>query len=269
MAISTSPIAFKEGFTLPIRDKTTPGKAQQSDDWQTSIGHLHEAIEHCVQTNRKHNTKTSIALEPEPACVIETLDEVKWLFKTLNLDREEQQAFGLCFDCCHQAVQFESVDDWLKLFSEESISLHKVQVSSALLAKGRTALDLLGFDEPSYLHQCVLQTGGRLFRLTDLDQLSLFEESFTFDETRCHFHVPVFAATVRSPAGSTLDTTQSFLADFLPRIAALKTDLCFEVETYSFDALPESVQLKSLPENIERELRWTATMIGGNAACRG
>lgn len=257
IAISTSPIAFKEGF-----ERQPPSviieRGAKSKDWSTSISHLREVIAHCLTINGETHTKTSIALEPEPACVIETLHETEQLFEALALNNTEHEVFGLCLDCCHQAVQFESAADWLELFASGRASLKKLQVSSAISVNRQGIASLKDFDEPTYLHQCVIQSGSELIRISDLDQLgSASHNDDDIDEVRCHFHVPVFADCIEAPSGQLLGTTQNFLTELLQKLAT-QPYLCLEVETYTFAVLPQSVSLPTLPENIERELRWTA-----------
>ena len=251
ISISTSPIGYKEHFAL----------AADSQDWQRALAHLREAADHCLLVNARHQCRVEIALEPEPACVIETLEEVRKLFAALALTSEQQAVLGICLDCCHQAVQFESPEDWLQLFKSENIRLSKVQISSAIRAEGKDGLKLLAFDEPVYLHQCVLRSGNSLFRINDIPQLQLFSERFLFEETRCHFHVPIFAEKIAAPDGSLLSTTQTFMENFLKALAKTELAPCCEVETYSFTALPDSVKLESISENMERELRYANRLL--------
>ncbi len=62
-----------------------------------------------------------LAIEPEPFCVIETTDETidffqrlrSWL-PTATCSTGSTTFIGVCYDVCHQAVEFEDVADSLR-----------------------------------------------------------------------------------------------------------------------------------------------------------
>jgi hypothetical protein len=161
---------------------------------------------------------------------------------------------GICFDACHQAVEFEDPAQCLQKLAQADIAITKVQVSSALRARGDEISALLEFDEPVYLHQAVVRQDANqpLHRFTDLPALSAFlDRAPQPEECRVHFHVPIFIDHL-----GVCGTTRFFLEQLLP---LLSPDIPLEVETYSFKALPEHLRSGTLEESICRELQWVQT----------
>ena len=191
-----------------------------------------------------------LAVEPEPGCLLETTEEVCRFFDTVELHPNLRKHLGICYDCCHQAVQFEDPATSLSLLDAAEIPLAKVQVSSALRVRGDRFSLLAPFDEPCYLHQVVLRRrNGVLVRYRDLpDALARHISHEEDDEWRCHFHVPIF---LERSGG--LETTGKFLADLLPLVPK---DVPLEVETYTSELLPASLAGGSVTESIIREMKW-------------
>ena len=108
-----------------------------------------------------------LAIEPEPFCVVETTPEAVDLFHKLWREAERRGSvdvvrthLGVCFDVCHQAVEFEDVAESIRLLDREGIRINKVHASCALQlddprnnADGRAALKR--YVEPRYLHQTI------------------------------------------------------------------------------------------------------------------
>lgn len=244
ISISTVPVAFKQGFA--------------ESDWPGVYQHLKQVLAHFANLYQSTGVKITLAIEPEPACVLETMDEVVAFFRQLrsHLTLEENAHLGLCFDCCHQAVEFEQPRECLQQLAEAEIPIAKVQVSSALRAEGKEEVArLMNFDEPVYLHQAVVRhADGRLERFDDLPPLGdLLASGAEVDQCRVHFHVPIFLEHLGD-----CGTTQCFLREFLP---LLDTDIPLEVETYSFGVLPEHLRTDSVGESLSRELSWVQSLL--------
>jgi sugar phosphate isomerase/epimerase len=220
----------------------------------------------------------TLALEPEPHCVLETTaDAVTFFeqhlfctssvreFSTLTglapseAERALRRHLGVCLDACHAAVEFEKPDEAVARIIAGGIRVLKVQVSAGLRvqppnADSRAALER--FAEGVYLHQVVVQKGDDLTRFVDLPEAladaSARGRTDQGDEWRVHFHVPVF----RERLGP-FQNTQEFLRPLLARIA--RGDVCdhLEVETYSWDVLPEEHRREPVVDAIARELAWT------------
>ena len=250
ISISTVPVAFKPGFN--------------QSDWPQVRDNLLNVLEHLRAIYGETGIRVRLALEPEPCCVLETMAEVVDFFARMNFPAELREFIGLCFDCCHQAVEFESPQDCLAQLQAAGIAIVKVQVSSALRATAEEIPQLLAFDEPVYLHQVVAQYVNAqdetcLQRLSDLAELrQQLAQGRQYRECRAHFHVPIFLDHL-----GYCGTTQFFLQEFLP---LLDPAIPLEVETYSFQNLPASLRTDSVAESIARELRWVNHLLNSSSS---
>jgi len=216
----------------------------------------------------------SLALEPEPCCMLETTEETLAFFERellshgsrswlagqaqVSLDQAERilrRHLGVCLDTCHAAIEFESADETLDRLASAGISIAKIQLSTGLRLSEPSpeALRALqAYDEPVYLHQVVAQTrGGQLLRFVDLPEALADKEARAAAEWRVHFHVPLYSDNLGD-----FGNTQAFLARVLERQrhAALSAQL--EVETYTWDVLPPEQRTGSVVASISRELDW-------------
>jgi hypothetical protein len=99
----------------------------------------------------------------------------------------------------------------------------------------------------------VIRTGTTLRRHVDLPQaLAQARPGQLGDEWRVHFHVPLFAERL----GPFLNT-QAFLSRLLPLVVRTTATRHLEVETYTWDVLPEEHRRTPVDEAIARELTWT------------
>lgn len=216
--------------------------------------HLTEALEYLDRLARRSGRQILLAIEPEPGCVVETTGEVVEVFDRLALPARLRAHLAVCYDCCHQALQFEEPAASLQLLADHDIAIGHVQVSSALRLPD-PRIGLLGrFREPCYLHQTVGRTaGGGLLRYDDLDG-AMAAAPGGIEEWRVHFHVPVFLTATTECA-----TTRFFLEEILPLLAAKKTKL--EVETYTWSILPPELQGGTVTDCLIRELEWVAETV--------
>lgn len=236
-------------------------------------------VAHLVTIEREHGKRITLALEPEPCCMLETIDEavaffsqhiysdeaVARLAKLTGLT-EEQSAralrdhVGLCYDVCHAAIEFEDPRDSIAKLREAGIPIYKLQLSSALrfaAVDRQTAKLLSPFNEPTYLHQVVGRRDKRLKKWLDL-KLALDDiESEIGSEWRVHFHVPVFLETMGA-----FGTTQDFLRAILALHREQKISDHLEVETYTWDVLPATYRGEPMPAAIARELGWVLQQLG-------
>jgi sugar phosphate isomerase/epimerase len=225
----------------------------------------------------------SLALEPEPCCHLETIDETVRFFETqlfapaavaafgrlAGLGRGESEAtlrrhLGVCFDACHMAVEFEDARAGLAALRKAGIRVGKVQVSAGLRVRmdpaDRALVEALRpFAEGVYLHQVVERRDGRLVRYLDLpDALAAAtRDGGGGREWRIHFHVPLFREEL-GPFASTQDYLRGVLA--LLREDAHTPHL--EVETYTWDVLPEAFRREDIAAAVARELRWVLAELG-------
>ena len=108
------------------------------------------------------------------------------------------------------------------------------------------------FDDPVYLHQVVQRRADGIVRFADLPAALASLDGSTADrEWRVHFHVPIFLGTL-APFAS----TQSFIRDVLAIHRESPVSSHLEVETYTWDVLPEPFRSGSVDEAVARELAW-------------
>lgn len=235
--------------------------------------HLIDCVAHCMQVERDTNVYVAIAIEPEPCCLLETADEVVDFFaRCLQSESAVEQLatvsgsslaharaamarhLGVCHDVCHSAVEFEPALLAVKQYAAAGIPVLKVQLSSALRLAPATAearASLAAFDEPVYLHQVVRRNqSGELQRYTDINEAVSLDDDVDA-EWRVHFHVPVFLDAMEH-----FGTTQSVLAELLDAQANQSISPHLEVETYTWDVLPEAYRGVPVTDAIARELDW-------------
>ena len=260
---------------------TVPGTFRQwanAETLQAIIHNLLSCVAHCMALEQRTGVTIAIALEPEPACFLETVDDVIAFFKTelhttasIKLlahmsgtsDAVAESALhtylGICYDICHAAVEFEDPLDGIARMQSAGISIVKLQLSSALKLNNvneQTLSALQAFDEPVYLHQVVKRRQDKLTRFHDLPlamdaHLLRSPEIGEAEEWRVHFHVPVFLSAMEH-----FGTTQHELSQVLNAHSLRSIAPHLEVETYTWDVLPEHYQNVPVDEAIARELDW-------------
>ena len=161
---------------------------------------------------------------------------------------------GVCYDVCHAAVEFEDAARSIAQLQGAGIGIAKLQLSSAMKLARVAAEDaerLRAFDEPVYLHQVVESGEGGVKRYVDLPEALAEIDAALGKEWRVHFHVPIFLDELVE-----FSTTQSFLREVLAlhRDEAISPHL--EVETYTWDVLPEHYRNVPVSAAIARELSW-------------
>lgn len=240
--------------------------------------HLVECVAGLVNLKRQTGIEIALALEPEPYCMLETIDEtVDWfrdygfsaescsqLGKLCGVDAKAAEGLlrthlGVCYDVCHAAVEFENVRDSFASLQSAGISIPKIQLSSALRVSSMNseiATKLAAFSETVYLHQVIQRQkdSGELTRFLDLPQsLQALENDGTGEgsEWRIHFHVPVFLERLEH-----FDTTQFFLREVLEVLRDTDISPHLEVETYTWDVLPEELRSTDISTAIAREMQW-------------
>lgn len=227
-----------------------------------------------------------LALEPEPACLLETTAEAVEFFERHLLDGRASKRvsdlsglstgdaaaairrhLGLCFDACHLAVEFESPTESVGRLRAAGIRIGKIQVTTAPVVElegsssdGKKLEALQAFADSVYLHQVVVRTGGPgLLRFTDLPEALKWASGRapSPSEWRIHFHVPVYEA-----APGAFGSTQPFLRELLSLARREAITEHLEVETYTWDVLPPELRAVPVHEAIARELAWTLGELG-------
>jgi sugar phosphate isomerase/epimerase len=249
------------------------GDADQSRMARAMLDHV--AL--LVRIRRDMGRRIALALEPEPCCFLETIEETVDFFErhlfsseavsTLGrmtglTNAEAEQAIrehlGVCLDACHLAVEFEDPARVLAALDAAGIRVPKVQVTAGLRVMigddDQATLDALGaFADDVYLHQVVeRRETGPLVRHLDLPQaLAAAKGVIGRREWRVHFHVPVF----RERYGL-FEGTQAYVADLLRLVVQGQVSQHFECETYTWDVLPEEFRREGIVAGISREVEW-------------
>ena len=154
---------------------------------------------------------------------------------------------------CHASVEFEAPLEAFRRLRGAGIAVPKVQISAGLRVPRATpeALAALSaFAEGVYLHQTVVQTPTGLTRFLDLPE-ALAAPATSAAEWRVHFHVPIFLQQL-----GLFESTQSDLLPLLAELAVEPDCPHLEVETYTWDVLPEAYRNVPVERAIERELRF-------------
>ena len=226
---------------------------------------------HLARLRASTGTDVVLGLEPEPLCTIETTAEAIGFFRgALRRASDASPAarahLGVCYDVCHQAVEFEDPVESLGALAREGVAVAKLQASCALeLADGRDPRGrevLARFDEPRWLHQTTTRAhDGTVLKAADLPDALHGAQARAFEASggawRVHFHVPVHRPEALPP----LATTRADLERALRVVAQGRTTRHVEVETYTWDALPPEVRAGSLVESLARELEWTRDVL--------
>ena len=258
-SISTVPVGFRHA-------------ADTSEAMDAVVSHLLQCVAHLVHTQAQTGKHIALALEPEPACYLETTQEAaQFILTHVRSDKaiaqlaqmlggSAEQALqalsshlGVCFDVCHSAVEFEDPALALNELRQAGIAVPKIQLSSAVRISQMTAAQLptvQAFDDAVYLHQVVVENAGQLTRFVDLPEaVAAFHAGQAQGEWRVHCHVPVFL----QDAGA-ISTTQAQLLQTLEACKREGFSSHLEVETYTWDVLPVALKTDSKAQAIAREL---------------
>jgi sugar phosphate isomerase/epimerase len=256
------------------------GEADQERMAQALVDH----VAHLVRIRETTGRRIALALEPEPCCFLETIDEAVRFFerhlfsaaaaerlsRATKLSRSDsataiREHLGLCLDACHMAVEFEDPARVLDALRSSGIRVPKVQVTAGLRVvvhedDERTLDALAAFADDVYLHQVVERSAdGTLTRHLDLPQALAAARTRRGQgprEWRVHFHVPVF----RERYG-VFEGTQEYVAELLRLVRERDVSDHFEAETYTWDVLPEEFRREGIVAGIARELEWAATRL--------
>ncbi len=225
--------------TVPLAYKTTA----LSNGMTAALLTLDAELEAIFQKTGKHMT---LALEPEPDCLLENTEQVVAFFRQLP----KHNHLGLCFDTCHFAVGFEDPLHALLRLERAGVPVLRVQISAAPeLTPLTRAEDLAAFLDPVYLHQVKVRLPeGRILPYSDLS--AALCESLPGREARIHLHIPL-----DWPGNDAFATTAASLTPAFWRHIREKA-YPLEAETYTFSILPPGIRPASAAEGAIRDLSW-------------
>ncbi|MDG1889851.1 MAG: metabolite traffic protein EboE [Verrucomicrobiota bacterium] len=249
-SVSSVPVSYKEFITNERQLKA-------------ARKHLWKCIDHIEQLSARTGKKLHLGLEPEPMCYLETTLETVRFFDQMRGERKAdmriEEHLGVNYDCCHLAVEYENPHEALGRLVNHGIKVSKIHLSSALKVRPTPEVRqaLAKYADDVYFHQVIeRRTGGSLMRYRDLpDALAsgAKQGSHVPEEWRIHFHIPLH----HLPVGLFDSTTDHLLGtlDFLKANPRLCSHL--EMETYTWEVMPESMKQRSVVDQLADEYQWT------------
>jgi len=248
-SVSTLPGSFKEF----ISDDGAQGDA--------IIDNISKSADHILRLVEETGADLHLGLEPEPLGWFENTAETIDFFDRFRACKGNtyDAVLGVNYDTCHIAIEFESANDAVIALRNKNIRISKIHLSSALrLAPAPHTLKALKeFEDDVYLHQVVAKTrGGSLQRYRDLpDALETATNCGECDdeEWRVHFHIPLHGGP-----GNQFNDTRDHIEDVL-RLLSSDPSLCkhLEMETYTWEVLPDEMQSGDVVEQLIKEYQWT------------
>jgi hypothetical protein len=228
--------------------------------------------------------QVKLALEPEPFCFLETIAETVEYFNSYVYTAAAyrrvaaltgqplsevfggvRRHLGVVFDICHQSVAFENITEDLNLLTEAGIPIFKLQEAAALMVPEVTpeiVTELRRYTGTIYLSQTTERRDGVLTRFLNLeDAIAAWEADPGPREWRTHFHVPVFLADL-----GPFKTTRFGIDAALAVHAATPLSTHLEIETYTWDVLPDHLKTGDITEYVVRELEYVRDELGRQIA---
>jgi hypothetical protein len=260
-SIQTAPLGFKPNVTGP-------------DVIASYTEHVLRVAAHLVQLEARTGRTVTLAIEPEPHCFLETTDETVayftgHLYTGAAAGRLAQLAaiplseahvalrrhIGIVFDIGHQAVGFEHIPTSLQTLVDASVPIFKLQEVAAMHIPEVTqeAVDALAqYARTVYLTQTVEKKDGHLTKFLNVeDAFAAWKTDPGPREWRIHFHVPVFLEDLGA-----FRTTRFALEEALAFHKATPLSRQLEIETYTWDVLPDHLKTGDIVDYVCREIEW-------------
>jgi hypothetical protein len=236
--------------------------------------HVLRVAAHLVALEARTGRTVTLALEPEPYCFLETTDEtVEYFGKHLYSGQAAEKLaklarmpiseahialrrhVGVVFDICHQALEYENIPESLQKLVDAGIPIFKLQEAAALhmpQVTQETVGTLKRYADTIYLTQTIEKKDGKLTRFLNLeDAFAAWDKNPGPREWRTHFHVPVFLDDL-----GPFRTTRFAIEDALRFHKAKPLSRQLEIETYTWDVLPEHLKTGDIVDYVCREIEW-------------
>jgi hypothetical protein len=241
-------------------------------------------VAHLVKLQQSTGRVVRLALEPEPYCFLETTEEaidyftnhlyasaaVDSLVSQTGLRRGEAELalrnhLGMVYDICHQAVEYEDIGASLRALADAGIPVFKLQEAAAVRVPEVTQekVDALRrFADTVYLTQTVEKRHGQLTRFLNLGYaFEAWDKDPGSREWRTHFHVPVFLDDLGD-----FKTTRFAIEDALAFHKQNKLSPHLEIETYTWDVLPDHLKTGDIIDYVVMEIEWVKEQLLGKPA---
>lgn len=246
-----------------------------SQDYITAFNeNIYRVIAHLMALEKRTGHRVKLAVEPEPFCYLETIPEtVEWFKENIyslaaakrisklsgqplsEVFGATRRYLGIVLDICHQSVEFENIADDIEQLSQAGIPIFKLQEAAALRVDNVTpeiVQELKKYTGTIYLSQTTEMRNGVITRFLNLeDAIAAWESDPGPREWRTHFHVPVFLKDL-----GPFQTTRSGIDDALRVHARTPLSTHLEIETYTWDVLPDHLKTGDITEYVVRELEY-------------
>jgi hypothetical protein len=261
-SIQSAPLGFKPKGTGP-------------DIAKAYTDNVVDVVAHLVKLEKDTGKTVTLGLEPEPRCYLETTDETityfqDYLFAPQTAEQLAKKAgihaadaaaamkkfMGVVFDIGHQSVGYEDIPASLHKLVAAGVPIVKLQEAASMHIPDVTQekVDALqAFAKTIYLSQTCQRKDGKTQWFLNLEDA--FEDWYKNPgprEWRTHFHVPVFLTELGHGFGTTRFGLEQALA--VHKKTPLSTHL--EIETYTWDVLPDHLKTGDIVEYVTRELEW-------------
>jgi hypothetical protein len=270
-SIQTAPLAFRPNVTGP-------------EYVAAFTNNVLQVAANLVDIERRTGRYVKLAIEPEPACFLTSIEETVAYFNEhlysgkaaatlarmsgLALSQAHgalRRHLGVVFDICHQAVEFEDIPESLSALSNAGIPVFKLQEAAALWIPDvnvDTVAELERYADTIYLTQTTQLRDGEITRFLGIeDAVAAWRANPGRCEWRTHFHVPVFLDDL-----GPFRTTRFAIEDALRVHAAAPVSDHLEIETYTWDVLPEHLKDADITTYVTRELEWVANTLRAERA---
>jgi hypothetical protein len=260
-SIQTAPLGFKPRVT-------------GDDVVEAYTANVIDVVKHLVQLEKKTGKVVTLGLEPEPRCYLETTDETveyftRYLFSPQTAERLAKAAginaadaaaamkkhTGVVFDIGHQSVGYEDIPLSLQKLVDHGVQITKLQEAAAVYMPDvtqKTVDALQSFAKTIYLSQtCQKKDGNTTWFLNLEDAFEAFYKDPGPREWRTHFHVPVFLDDLGA-----FGTTRFALEQALAFHKKMPLSTHLEIETYTWDVLPDHLKTGDIVDYVTRELEW-------------
>ena len=261
--------------TLPLG---WPDPKPTEDQMAQAASNLTSVADRLAQIEEHSGRRITIAIEPEPGCVIDLTDDMIGFFDRYIPNPKHRRYLTVCHDVCHAAVMHEGQAEVLRKYADAGLGVGKIQVSSAIdvrwremdsASRDKAMTQLTEFAEDKYLHQTtVVRADGSHDFVEDLPLLvNGLGADVTDQSWRIHFHVPIYLDHF-----GMLHATRDSVVECLQ--AARDTEgLDFsghlEAETYAWGVLPKDLSVDNLADGIARELQWLYDQVNDEEMQRG
>ena len=266
-SIQTPPLGFKPNVTSEL---VIEAYAENIRRLATHVNNIY----------RYKGRTVTLAIEPEPACFLETTPETIDFFN--NYLRTEKsytnlagktgatlegaheilaRHVGVVYDICHQAVEYEDITKSLQALKDNKVSVWKLQEAAAMMVPkvDQKMVDAIRkYAKTIYLTQTHQRDeDGTITRYLNLeDAIAAWEKNPRPCEWRIHFHVPVFLEDL-GPFKSTRFAIEEALA--FQKMHRLSDQL--EIETYTWDVLPDELKTGDIVDYVTKELEWVKSQL--------